>query len=968
MKSRNKVLSVLLALCMLLSLLPAAAFAEELPAEEPAVEEPAAEPAEPEVPAEPETPAEPEEETPVALQSAADSGIAVQAADTPAAALDLTTISETNPQGATYANGIYTKSVGTGNWTWDPNTKTLTLNNCDIKPMDESENPLEINGIEFPDGDVKLVLNGGNYIATPGSYAIHGGDDLTLTISGDGWLETQAKTAHIYCGNLVLQSGSVILQAGQTENAGIRVTNLTVNGGTLSAVNFKARAILAGTAVTINGGHVTASVTSGTAIAGTNNITVNSEATIMGGDNADNAAEIDTIGNQQYLDITVPAPAAPAFTDGFGTTIDNADTYEKDKTTNAKGYTFMGWFDGSNKELTDVTKAAPGVTYTARWTNNGKTVRTTPLELVGESDCKSETEGWSWNAATKTLTLNGVTFDVNKDAFQVIQLPDGAAIVTEKGTENVLLNSSEINDITPAEWGPFTGGGIVGMGKLAIKGEGALSVNGGCFGVFTMGDLTIGAPVSVNCTEDDEHVYAIVADGESTIRIDPSLCIKMPANGKVGSDKALRDGEFIAENDGKTPAKKVVIDLAAPAFTDGLGKTDCTFNTYTKGQTNAKGYTFMGWFDGSNKELTDVTKAAPGVTYAARWQAGNGKLVRTAPLDLPQNTVDVQDIAEGWSWNAAAKTLTLNGVTFDVALHTTEPDYSGEGAILLPDGAKVVTVSGSKNVITNSSTIETAFGSYAGGGILSEGALTIDGDGQLSVTGGCYGILTMGGLTINAPLSIKCTASTASGYIYAIMVHDGNHEAPATGKETITIASSLRIKTPAGGRIVSQSMSDEDLDSGHKDEVTLVYIVDGSGNAATELVIEKDSSSSGGSSSGSSGGSYNGTQSTVTSDLTSVTRVTVDGKTVSPKNYTVFGGNITFTDAFLKTLSNGLHKVTIENDKYIARGTFNVNNPAGTGAANAPKTADAGVALYAAMAAASLLGSGVVFTRRRREF
>lgn len=148
----------------------------------------------------------------------------------------------------------------------------------------------------------------------------------------------------------------------------------------------------------------------------------------------------------------------------------------------------------------------------------------------------------------------------------------------------------------------------------------------------------------------------------------------------------------------------------------------------------------------------------------------------------------------------------------------------------------------------------------------------------------------------------------------------------------------------------------------------LVFIVDGSNNAAKEAVIEKDSSSAGGSSSGSSGGSYNGTQSTVTSDLTTVTRVTVDGKTVSPKNYTVSGGNITFTDAFLKTLSNGLHKVTIENDKYIARGTFNVNNPAGTGPAASPKTADAGVALYAAMAAASLLGSGAVFARKRREF
>ena len=114
------------------------------------------------------------------------------------------------------------------------------------------------------------------------------------------------------------------------------------------------------------------------------------------------------------------------------------------------------------------------------------------------------------------------------------------------------------------------------------------------------------------------------------------------------------------------------------------------------------------------------------------------------------------------------------------------------------------------------------------------------------------------------------------------------------------------------------------------------------------------------------GSSAASTTQTVTTDLTpgSITKVTVDGKVVDAKYYTVSGSNVTFTAEFLKTLKNGSHTVTVENATKIAKGVFTVNNPT---TAQSPTTADAGIALYAGMAIASAMGTGVVFTSRKRK-
>ena len=124
--------------------------------------------------------------------------------------------------------------------------------------------------------------------------------------------------------------------------------------------------------------------------------------------------------------------------------------------------------------------------------------------------------------------------------------------------------------------------------------------------------------------------------------------------------------------------------------------------------------------------------------------------------------------------------------------------------------------------------------------------------------------------------------------------------------------------------------------------------------------------SSGGSSG--SGSSYTSGQS-FTTDLPadSINRVTVNGKKLDSKYYTVSsngsGSIVTLTDAYLATLKAGKYTVKIENKTHVSTGTFTIK---ADGTLSSPRTADAGIALYAVMAVSSLMGTAVVSKKRRK--
>ena len=121
-------------------------------------------------------------------------------------------------------------------------------------------------------------------------------------------------------------------------------------------------------------------------------------------------------------------------------------------------------------------------------------------------------------------------------------------------------------------------------------------------------------------------------------------------------------------------------------------------------------------------------------------------------------------------------------------------------------------------------------------------------------------------------------------------------------------------------------------------------------------------------SSSGSGSSYTSGQS-FTTDLPadSINRVTVNGKKLDSKYYTVSsngsGSIVTLTDAYLATLKAGKYTVKIENKTHVSTGTFTIK---ADGTLSSPKTADAGIALYAVMAVSSLMGTAVVSKKCRK--
>ena len=134
-------------------------------------------------------------------------------------------------------------------------------------------------------------------------------------------------------------------------------------------------------------------------------------------------------------------------------------------------------------------------------------------------------------------------------------------------------------------------------------------------------------------------------------------------------------------------------------------------------------------------------------------------------------------------------------------------------------------------------------------------------------------------------------------------------------------------------------------------------------NGAIYAISWTTPSSSGSGSSYTSGMSF-------TTDLPadSINRVTVNGKKLDSKYYTVSsngsGSIVTLTDAYLATLKAGKYTVKIENKTHVSTGTFTIK---ADGTLSSPRTADAGVCLYAAMALMSGTGAAYVTLRRKKE-
>lgn len=102
---------------------------------------------------------------------------------------------------------------------------------------------------------------------------------------------------------------------------------------------------------------------------------------------------------------------------------------------------------------------------------------------------------------------------------------------------------------------------------------------------------------------------------------------------------------------------------------------------------------------------------------------------------------------------------------------------------------------------------------------------------------------------------------------------------------------------------------------------------------------------------------------TVTSEIGTIARVTVDGKEVDSKYYFVSGNSVVLSDAFMRSLANGSHTIRLYDGVTYATATWTVSG----NTIASPKTSDPGVAIYGLLAVSATLGLGYMGKKRKED-
>ena len=186
--------------------------------------------------------------------------------------------------------------------------------------------------------------------------------------------------------------------------------------------------------------------------------------------------------------------------------------------------------------------------------------------------------------------------------------------------------------------------------------------------------------------------------------------------------------------------------------------------------------------------------------------------VITTPLDFREKTAD--ESGDGWSWVYDTKTLTLDGVNIQA---TTEENMMS--VVTVPDGTKIV-LNGENTIVQTNTDSET--GNYAllsgtvdSNGILSEGKLTISGNGTLNVTNRSRDkfsstAVTADKLTINgSTVKAENTVNTST-----LEIHGGTLNAEATDYSPSGIALSVCTVTIDGeGKLTAVGKANQTVDA-----------------------------------------------------------------------------------------------------------------------------------------------------------
>ena len=505
---------------------------------------------------------------------------------------------------------------------------------------------------------------------------------------------------------------------------------------------------------------------------------------------------------------------------------------------------------------------------------------------------------------------------------------------------------------------------------------------------------TAGATLTVTYTSDTHYGSAsaaiTVAQKEVTIS-----GITAANKEYDGSTTATPTGTAVIN--GKVGSDDVTVTAGTATFADknvGTGKT-VTFTGYSLSGADAGNYNLKAQPASVTANITakDV-KLTGGINATDRSYVKDNKTV-----GLTKGTLTFDGLVSGETLDVNIPTT---GTISDAKVGAYNVTYSG---VTLADGTgkasnyklvsplPTVTVNITKASAPTLADIPVSQKYNVTTGEKAIGAVMPADAGALTYTKGAEsktGSVTVTSWAVDATGKVTYTLSGgAAGNTVTLPVTIGSDNyADATVKVVITIIKATPTGEPAYTKITTsgKTLADAALGVGtiKPNAGTLVW-VDNAGNVLPDTTavaanttykwlftpndtnyesisgtIKLWSKSSGGS------GSYYPAGITFTTDLPvgTINRVAVNGKTLDSKNYVVNGSDVTLLQSYLDTLKAGKYTVKIENKTHVSTGTFTIK---ADGTLSSPRTADAGVCLYAAMALMSGTGAAYVTLRRKKE-
>ena len=374
-----------------------------------------------------------------------------------------------------------------------------------------------------------------------------------------------------------------------------------------------------------------------------------------------------------------------------------------------------------------------------------------------------------------------------------------------------------------------------------------------------------------------------------------------------------------------------------------------------------------------------ITQATPTYTVPTGLTAKYGQTL--ADVNIAATT--------GWSWmntgtavgTPATKNFPAKFTPTDAINYKTVENIDVSVAVSKADAPTLtnITVSQKYNVTTGEKVIGSVMPADAGtltytkGTASKTGSVTVtswavDATGKVTYTlsGGAAGNTVTLPVTIGSNNYADATVNVVITIIKATPTGEPAYTKITTSGKTLADAA-LGVGTikPNAGTLVWEDNAGNVLPDTTTVEANKLYKwvftpSDSTNYESINGTIKLWSKSSGGS------GSYYPAGITFTTDLPvgTINRVAVNGKTLDSKNYVVNGSDVTLLQSYLDTLKAGKYTVKIENKTHVSTGTFTIK---ADGTLSSPKTADAGVCLYAAMALMSGTGAAYVTLRRKKE-